>query len=108
MKLTKRINSRNKGATAEREVAALLTEKGFPASRGQQFAGSPDSPDVKCEALKDFHIEVKRTQKTAIYDWLDQALRDKREDQKPVIFHRKNQKDWIVILRLDDFLGLVK
>jgi Holliday junction resolvase len=101
----KKINSRAKGATAEREIAKILTAAGFPARRGQQFSGGGDSPDVVCDSL-DFHIEVKRTQKTAIYDWLDQATLDNKKKSYPVIFHRKNDKPWVAILKLEDFLKL--
>ena len=43
-----KINSRAKGARYERELARYLDENGFPARRGQQFAGGSDSPDVVC------------------------------------------------------------
>ena len=39
-------NSRRKGARGELELAAKFTDAGFPARRGQQPAGGPDSPDV--------------------------------------------------------------
>jgi Holliday junction resolvase len=38
-----KINS-NKGARYERELARYFEENGFPARRGQQFAGGGDSP----------------------------------------------------------------
>ena len=47
----KKINSRQKGARGERELAAVFTTAGFPARRGQQFSGSPDSPDIVVEGL---------------------------------------------------------
>ena len=50
-----KINSRAKGARYERELARYFEENGFPARRGQQFAGGSDSPDVVCDEFP-FHI----------------------------------------------------
>lgn len=104
----KKINSRQKGASGERELAHLLTQSGFPSRRGQQFSGSPESPDVVCESLAQFHIECKRTQKTDIYGWLEQTRTDKKDNQIPLICHRKNHQEWVAILPLTDLLELLK
>ena len=67
--------SKNKGKRGELELSHWLTKRGHPARRGQQFQGSPDSPDVICESLP-FHIECKRTEALRIYDALEQAQED--------------------------------
>lgn len=105
---SKRINSRAKGAVGERELAAFLTSHGFPARRGQQFAGGPDSPDVVCERLDRFHIECKRVEAGNPYNWLAQAERDKGDGQIPLVCHRRNGKGWLAVLPLEDFLNLVR
>lgn len=105
--MKKKINSRDKGCRGEREVAKVLTDAGFSARRGQQFSGSKDSPDVVCESLPQFHFEVKFTQKTAIYDWMEQASND-GIGKVPIVVHRRNGDDWVVILKMKDFLELVK
>lgn len=103
----KKINSRAKGADGERELAHYLNEKGYEARRGQQFSGGADSPDVICPSLP-FHIECKRVERLQLYEALEQAIRDAGEGGKvPTVFHRKNRKDWVVILKADDFLQLV-
>ena len=58
------INSRAKGARGEREFAAFMREHGYEAHRGQQFAGSADSPDV-VHSIPGIHIEVKRVEALA-------------------------------------------
>jgi len=45
------MNSREKGKRGERQWRDELRANGYTARRGQQFAGSPDSPDVVCEEL---------------------------------------------------------
>lgn len=102
------INSRNKGAVGERELAHFLTNHGYPAHRGQQHAGGPDSPDVVCPALAQFHIECKRVEAGNPYNWLAQAERDKADDQVPLVCHRRNGKGWLAILPLEDFLKLLE
>ena len=94
------VNSRRKGANGEREFAKALTELGFPARRGQQFAGGTDSPDVVCEGMGGIHFEVKRYRDckmfspATIQEWEAQARRD-AGDKLPVIAHRWNgQSTW--------------
>lgn len=101
-----KINSKQKGNRGEREVAKLLREKGYLARRGQQFKGSPDSPDV-ISSLEGFHIEVKRVERLDLYGALEQADRDKGKGEKSLVFHRKNGKGWSVILDADVFLDLL-
>lgn len=100
------MNSRAKGKRGEREAAAFLTANGYPARRGCQFSGSPDSPDVICPFFHGVHFEVKRTQRTDLEGWLDQAIADAGE-KLPVVIHRKNHGRWIGILRAEDLLKLL-
>lgn len=97
-------NSRNKGKVGELELAAFLTERGYKARRGQQFKGGTDSPDVVAAGLEHIHIECKRVEAGNPYIWLDQAQRDAAGKKTPVVMHRKNNREWIVILTLEDFL----
>ena len=98
--------SRNKGKRGEREVALVLREHGFEARRGQQYCGANGDADVI--GVPGLHIEVKRTEKFRMYEALDQAINDAREDELPVVFTRKNNCDWVACLRLDDFMELFK
>jgi Holliday junction resolvase len=101
------LKSKTKGKVGEREVAELLREFGYNARRGQQFAGGGDSPDVVSD-LEGFHIEVKRTGKqTDVFAALDQAKRDRKPGEDALVFHRKNNKDWIIAMDAREFLRLV-
>ena len=99
------INSRAKGASAERELSSVLRAAGFDARRGQQFSGSQDSPDVI--GIPGLHIECKRVESGNLYNWLDQAVGDAGTNT-PVVIHRRSRRPWVAILKLDDFLTLVK
>ena len=95
-------NSRAKGARGEREWASVCKAEGYEARRGQQFSGSPDSPDVVCEDLANFHFEVKRVQRLNLQDAVDQAIRDAGEAM-PVVAHRRNHSEWLVTKRAEDW-----
>lgn len=99
--------SRNKGKGGELEVRNLLRDHGFTeARRGQQYCGAAGDADVV--GLPGYHIEVKRVEKFNLWPSLDQAVRDAREDEIPVVFHRPSRRKWIVVLDADDFLDLVE
>lgn len=101
-----KINSRAKGKVGELEFAAFLREHGYEsARRGQQFKGGAGSPDVM--GLDGFHVEVKRTEVTSLKDWIAQAKNDAGAGKVPMIAHRKNRGNWIAVLDMEDFLGLL-
>ena len=104
--------SKNKGKAGEREVVALLRQHVFEARRGQQFAGGGDSPDVihNLPVAEDchIHIEVKRTEQLPLWAALDQANSDAPPGDIPVVFHRKNNKPWVVVLSARDFLTIMR
>jgi Holliday junction resolvase len=99
--------SRRKGAAAEREVAELLRSHGFQARRGQQFSGSPDSPDVVHD-IEGIHIEVKRTESFRLYPALEQARQDRRAGDIPVVLHRQNGREWVAVLPAEDLLAILR
>lgn len=105
----KKINSKRKGKVGELDLAHYLTGHGFEAKRGQQFKGTEDSPDVECERLNNlgWHIECKRTERFKLYEALEQAQKDSG-NQKPMVWHRRNNKDWVVVLDGKDFLQFAK
>lgn len=99
-------NSRQKGARGEREVAKILREHGYDARRGQQYSGANGDADVV--GIPGIHIEVKRTESFRMYEALQQAVRDARGGEKPVVVHRKNDFPWVAVMDLEDFLQLLK
>lgn len=97
------MNSRAKGKRGELELAAWLRNHGYPeARRGVQYNGADGSADVI--GMPGYHIEVKRVEKTAIEDWLKQAEKDSRENEIPIVFHRRNGEEWKITLRAEDFI----
>lgn len=100
------MNSRQKGAAGERELSHELEKYGYSARRGQQFSGKNGDADVV--GIPNLHIECKRVEHLDYYAAMEQSIRDARDWETPVVMHRKNRKDWLVTMRLEDFIELWK
>lgn len=100
------MNSRQKGARIERELAHKLSEYGFECRRGQQYSGANGDADVV--GLPFIHIECKGVERLNLEKMMDQAKSDAREDEYAVGMHKKNRKPWYVTCELDDFMKFYK
>ena len=100
------INSRDKGARFEREVAAWFRDTLLDpeARRGQQFAGGTDSPDVVLPNMEWLHIEAKHVEKLNIYKAMEQAKQDAGKGKIPTVFMRKNREEMLVVLQLEQVM----
>lgn len=102
------INSRDKGARAERQLAKELRKYGYEdARRGQQFSGANGDADVVGMSDK-IHIECKHVERLNIHDAMEQSKRDARENEIPVVMHKKNRTNWLVTMELIDWIQLYK
>lgn len=100
------MNSKNKGASGERELAHKLNEYGYNCRRGQQYCGANGDADVV--GLPNIHIECKRVERLNIYEAVAQAKRDARDGEAPTVFHRKNNEKWLVTMELEEWIKLYK
>ena len=100
------MNSRDKGANGERELAKKLKEYGYDCRRGQQYCGANGDADVV--GLPKIHIECKRVERLNLYDAMAQARHDAKSDEIPAVFHRKNHCEWLVTVSLEDFIKLYR
>lgn len=99
--------SRNKGKQGEREFAKELTwVLDCMACRGRQYHGRQDAPDVYTD-IEGVHFEVKRTESLSLYTAMKQAC-DDAGDAVPVVAHRRNDREWLLVLRLGDLPDFIK
>ena len=98
------INSRTKGAVGERELALLLRTAGYAnARRSAQYCGNTgDAPDIT--GVDGLHIECKRAEQVRDEVFLQQAERDARKGEIPVVMYRRNGETWKANLRLELFM----
>lgn len=98
------VNSKAKGARGERELANELKAYGFNTRRGQQYCGANGDADVV--GVPHIHIECKRVEKLNIDTAYKQACDDARDDEIPVVMHRKDKQDWKVTMSLEDWIDM--
>lgn len=78
-----------------------MKEYGYNCRRGQQFSGIEGEDVVGLDYI---HIECKRVENLNLYNAIGQAKRDSKEGQLPTVFHRKNNKKWLVTMELEDWI----
>ena len=97
--------STRKGTDGEREVAAILREHGFHVERGgtQSYGQRPD-----LYGLNNIHLEIKRSETTKIWEWMEQSRRDaaRFNDGAATVIFRRSRSDWLVCMELSDWLTL--
>lgn len=74
--------------------------------RSQQYAGINSDADIV--GVEGLHLEVKRQEKMDMYGALDQAIRDAKDGDVPVVMHRKNRKPWVLIIEADNVLEFAR
>ena len=98
--------SRNKGKAAEIELARMLRDTyEYPVRRGHTFDRESD-----LVGLEGIHPEVKRVERLNIHDAMKQAVCEalKRQDGIPAVFHRRNRTEWLVTMKLSDWMQLYR
>ena len=97
--------SQRKGREAERELVDILRAQGYDVRPGIPLSFGTE-PDVV--GLPGLHLEVKRRERWALPEWIDQAERNAAAmlDGAPVVVFRSNRQSWWVCIRLDDFLRI--
>ena len=102
--------SRDKGKRFERALASRFREYGYDARRTAQYCGqSGDAADVV--GLPGIHVEAKHVEAMRLYEWMAQAIRDAEAGGKgalPAVFHKKNNADILVTMRLEDWFYLYR
>lgn len=102
------VNSKRKGAAGERELAQKLNEYGYKTRRSVQYNGKAEEGQADLLGLPGIYIECKRVEKLNLYDAMAQAIHDAKDGELPTVFHRKNHSEWLVTMKLADWIELYK
>lgn len=99
-------NNRERGKRGERDARdAIRSVWGLRGSyRAAQSAGSL-SADLG--GTGDLHVEVKLRKSIAVYEFIEQAVRDSK-DKVPVVLMRRDRDEWLVMFRMSDTLGFIR
>lgn len=99
--------SRDKGKRGERDWALFCRGQGYDCRRTSQYCGkSGDASDVV--GLPGIHIEVKRTERLDLYGAVFQAQRDAKPGALPIVAHRRNDREWLVVMNAEDWFELFR
>lgn len=99
-------NSRDKGKRYERHVASIFRDEGYYAQRGQQYCGVNGDADVI--GVPYIHIECKHVERLNLYDAMAQSKHDAREDEIPIVIHKKNRCNDLVTMEFTDWIKLYR
>jgi len=93
------INS-ERGKRGERDARDAVRE--YLGIRGAyRAAQSSGSLSADLGGTGNIHIEVKLRKAIAVYDFIEQAIRDCK-DKVPAVLMRRDRGDWLLMLRLQD------
>jgi hypothetical protein len=97
-------SQRSKGQGYETEVVNTLKAAGIEAKRNltQTREGGGDID------LGRYMLECKRRKSIAVYDWLDQCTKACTPAQTPVVVARGDRRESVVIMRLVEWIELMK
>ena len=98
-------SSQRKGRAGELELTEALRRYGYDVRPGRALSYGQE-PDIL--GLPGVHVECKRSERLQLSTWMRQAIEDSKTfaDGIPAVFHRKNREEWLVTMRLSDFVQL--
>jgi hypothetical protein len=100
-------SERRKGADAEREVAGILREHGFPDAQ-RTADGRAQAARGDIAGIPGVHFEVKRHERLNVPAALAQVRADADPGELPVLVHRPSRAGWMATLPLADLLALLR
>ena len=107
----KDMNSKKKGSRGERQCRDVWKKHGYEdAHRSQQYSGKGES-SADIEGIDPrLHIEVKSGYNgySRLYDFLEQAKRDAKEGQIPIVNCKMDRRPWLWVCYLDDGIEMWK
>jgi len=97
-------DSRRKGRAAERELEALIADRGIEVDRSLGGRHQPYG-DIR---IPGDAIECRRRERVEIVRWCREHEAEVPGHIRPVVAFRTNGEPWRVALPLDDYLDLVQ
>jgi hypothetical protein len=102
------INSRAKGAVAEREVRDIVRKAGYRCERDGQIDNFAEANADLRHDVRGVHFEVKRRETLALPQWTRQAEEDARPDEQAVVVYRRSREPWRASVDFEWLLYLLK
>lgn len=97
-------SSKRKGEAGEREVLEMVRVH-WPRATRNFASGARGNGDI-AYGPAGVVIECKRAERTAIWDWWEQASKDAAL-LTPVVAFRRSRSPWLAIVELEELLALL-
>ena len=99
------MNPQRKGKEGELKLMHFLQDHGLNVKRGYVWLNQSD-----LVGLDGIHIECKNVEKLNVREALSQAIEEakKKKDGLPTVFWKKSRKEWVTVMRTEDWLVLYK
>ncbi len=99
------MNSQRKGKEGELKLMHFLQKLGLNVKRGYVWLNQSD-----LIGLDGIHIECKNVESLNVRKALDQAVEEaeKKKDGLPAVFWKKSRKEWVTVMRTEDWVILYK
>lgn len=102
--------SKAKGRSAENAIVEWLREHGFPHAERRRMAGIHDRGDIA--GVPGLVIEAKNAERIDLAGWTDEAVREARMDEYPVVWAKRRGRSspgqWYVIMTGLDFTEMFR
>lgn len=94
-----------KGKEGELKLMHFLKNHGLNVKRGYVWLNQSD-----LVGLDGIHVECKNCEKLNVRQALSQAIdeAEKRKDGLPTVFWKKSRKEWVTVMRTEDWVTLYK
>jgi len=99
--------ARRKGAEAERQVARLLRDAGWPEARRSADGRPQEGRGDIAGGPAGVHLEIKRHERLNVAAAVRQATTDADPLDLPIVIHRPSRCQWMATLPLEDLLALL-
>lgn len=93
-------NNRERGKRGERDARDAI-RKWWGITTAYRAAQSSGSLSADLGGTGNIHCEVKLRKSIAVYDFIEQAVRDCKT-KVPVVLMRRDRSGWLLMLRLED------
>ena len=102
------MNSRTTGHSFERDMAFKLRQELWPDCATSRFMGSAwdDYNGIDLASTPGYNVQLKALERAPSYhDILNSMPKGQNTN---IVIHKKNNRDCVVVMGLDDFIKLVK
>lgn len=99
------MNPQRKGKMGELKLMHFLLDHGLNVKRGYVWLNQSD-----LVGLDGIHIECKNVEKLNVREALAQAIEEskKKKDGLPAVFWKRSRKEWVTVMRTEDWITLYK